>query len=179
MGAYTNEELERIIYRFKDMVYRVAMTHTRNVSEVDDIFQEVFLRLVRQKKPFDDDAHLKAWLLRVTINCACDLHRAPWTKRTVSYEDELEKNRKGGNAFFEPVMWLADDGPDDFMREVTLEAVRALPQRLRSVIFLFYYEGMNIAEIADMLNIQPNAVKTRLSRARGKLKKALGASLYV
>ena len=168
-----NEELEQIVYRFKDMVYRVAITHTGNAFEADDVFQEVFLRLVRHKKPFASEEHLKAWLLRVTIHCASDLHRTPWTKRMVGYEDALEKHSSS-----EPFEWMDGDGPDSFMQEVTLEAVKALPHKQRSVIYLFYYEGMSINEIANVLEIQPNAVKTRLSRARAKLKNKLGAMLY-
>ena len=65
------------------------------------------------------------------------------------------------------------DGPEDELREATLEAVRSLPETLRSAVYLFYYEQMSVAETARTLGIQQNAVKTRLSRARAKLKKAL------
>lgn len=167
MRIFTNEELEGIILRYKDMVYRVAFAHTRCPSEADDVFQEVFLRLVRREAPFASEEHLKAWLLRLTIHCACDLHRTPWARRVVSYEDALEKGASPGIT-----AWISA-APEGFMRDVTLEAVKGLPMTLRSVIYLFYYEGLSIAETAMTLDIQPNAVKTRLSRARAKLKKAL------
>lgn len=178
MLIYTNEELERIIYRFKDMVYRVAVTHTRNTFEADDVFQEVFLRLVRCEKPFASEEHLKAWLLRLTINCACDLHRSTWAKRVVSYDDALGKKGLSDDGDGIEPLWTNSDATDDLLQEVTLDAVKHLPATLRSVIYLYYYERMDIAEVARTLGLRPNAVKTRLSRARSKLKKALGAIQY-
>lgn len=173
--VFTNEELEGIVLRYKDMVYRVAFTHTRGPTEADDVFQEVFLRLVRREEPFASEEHLKAWLLRLTIHCACDLHRTAWTRRVTSYDEVLDK---GDGGIPEPSAWMGGDGPEDELREATLEAVRSLPETLRSAVYLFYYEQMSVAETARTLGIQQNAVKTRLSRARAKLKKALGAVRY-
>ena len=173
--VFTNEELEGIVLRYKDMVYRVAFTHTRGPTEADDVFQEVFLRLVRREEPFASEEHLKAWLLRLTIHCACDLHRTAWARRVTSYDEALDK---GDGGISESSAWMGGDGPEDELREATLEAVRSLPETLRSAVYLFYYEQMSVAETARTLGIQQNAVKTRLSRARAKLKKALGAVRY-
>lgn len=92
-----------------------------------------------------------------------------------SYDEALDK---GDGGISEPSAWMGGDGPEDELREATLEAVRSLPETLRSAVYLFYYEQMSVAETARTLGIQQNAVKTRLSRARAKLKKALGAVRY-
>ena len=168
-------ELTEIIDRYQTTVFGLALAKTGSRADADDVFQEVFLRLVRREEPFASEEHLKAWLLRLTIHCACDLHRTAWTRRVTSYDEALDK---GDGGIPEPSAWMGGDGPEDELREVTLEAVRSLPETLRSAVYLFYYEQMSVAETAWTLGIQQNAVKTRLSRARAKLKKALGAVRY-
>jgi len=180
---YTNAEIDQIIRQYSDMVYRVIVTRLKDRDSANDIFQEVFLKLVRREKGFVSDEHLKAWLLRVTINECNDHFRSAWVKKFVSYDDTLEKDL---DAFYdgdipedyvspgEQAVWMEADEPDDPVRSMTLEAVQQLSPKLRDVVHLFYYEELSIREIAAVLGIEQNAVKTRLSRARETLKKQLG-----
>lgn len=65
------EELAQMaVSRYGEMVYRLAFFHTGSRQDADDIYQEVFLRLVRRPNVFEDEEHLRAWLIRVTVNCA-------------------------------------------------------------------------------------------------------------
>lgn len=137
------------------MVYRLAYARTGRRDDAEDVTQEVFLRLVRSAPDFRDEEHRKAWLLRVTVNCAGDLFRSPWRKRHRPLEE-------------------ADSlaAPEQEESGV-LDAVHALPERYRAVVHLFYYEELSVAEIADILGKSQGAVRTRLSRARALLREFL------
>ncbi|WP_406243016.1 RNA polymerase sigma factor [Tissierella carlieri] len=65
-----DESIDNIVNTYSNMVYRLAFSQTRNKSDADDIFQEVFLRYIKNKPNFETEEHRKAWLIRVTINCA-------------------------------------------------------------------------------------------------------------
>lgn len=142
----------QVIEHYAPLVYRIALTKTGSTFDADDIFQEVFLRLA-QAKPFDSEEHRKAWLIRVTINC-CNTHfSTPWQKRITSLED------------MEEIAVEMEEKDFDVYRQVL-----ALPQNMREVILLFYYEGMSIREIAEALRTTEVNIKKRLSRARQRLK---------
>lgn len=75
-------QAEETVRRYSDMVYRLAFARTGNTADAEDVYQEVFLRYLRSDPQFTSEEHRKAWLLRVTINCAKKLHAAPWRRRT-------------------------------------------------------------------------------------------------
>ena len=115
-------------------------------TDADDIFQEVFLRYIKNAPAFESEEHCKAWLIRVTINCAKRHFSSPWLKHTAPLEDSIE--------YSDP----AEQGLD--------EALRRLPQNYRAVIHLFYYEGYSTDEIAKLLSRKPSTIRTQLTRAR-------------
>jgi len=137
---------------FSDMVYRVAFVRTSQPSDADDIFQEVFLRLVKYKDTLKNLEHAKAWLIRCTINCCNSHHRSAWQSKTT----ELEEYFGQSDLSYESV--------------ALLDAVRSLSPEHREVIHLFYYEDYANKEIAEILGINENTVKSRLRRARLELK---------
>lgn len=151
------QEAARLVENYGDMVLRLALAKTGNRHDAEDVTQEVFLRLL-QKGPerFDSDDHAKHWLLRVTLQRSIDFFRARNRRRelplvaveTVSSSTENE----AGN---------------------TLAAVLKLPEDQRIAVHLYYYEGMSIAQTARVLGKSEGAVKTRLSRARNKLRELL------
>ena len=136
-----------------DAVYRLALCRLGGRADAEDVYQEVFLRLLRDTTDFRDDEHLKAWLLRVTVNCCNDLCRSAWFKRTAPLEAAPDAAA--------PV----HDGHDELW-----QAVRALPDDLRTVVWLHYVEGYGTDEIASLVGCRPATVRTRLYRARQKLK---------
>lgn len=147
----------RAVERHQDMVYRVALHSLGTPQDADDAVQEVFLRLYQRAEPFDSPEHLRRWLLRVTLNYCRDVLKSPWRRRRVSLESLPELPA--------------------FQREeerVLYQTVMSLPEKYRTVLDLFYYEELSVREIAGLLHIEVSAVTTRLSRARGKLKAALG-----
>lgn len=150
-------EANRAIDRYADLVRRVCMIHLKNHADTEDIFQTVFLKYVTGTTEFESEEHEKAWFIRMTINACKDLLRSFFRSRTVSLDDLLEQS---------------DQVPEDH-REV-LEAVLALPDKYRDVVYLHYYEGYTAPEIGTILHKNPNTVYTLLTRARDELRKMLG-----
>lgn len=151
---------DAVVYYYSPMVYRIALTKTKSTHDADDIFQDVFVKLVMNQKPFETEEHRKAWLIRVTINCCNSHFVAPWRKNVESLEDVVEYQ-------------LRDKGTDvyDITETPDIYAqILKLPEQMREVILLFYYEEMSICDIAAVVGTSEVNVKKRLSRARQKLK---------
>ena len=150
---------DQIYERYHVQAYRTAVLLTGNRADAEDVFQEVFLRLLRDTTEFRDAEHLKASLLRVTLSRCADLRRSAWFRRTAPLEAAPD---------------AAASEPDD--HEDLWRAVRALPDDLRTVIHLHYVEGYGTDEIAGMVGCRPATVRTRLHRARKQLKLDLEGS---
>lgn len=148
---------EEAVERWGPTVYRMAYALVRSRHDADDVFQEVFLRLHRTAPHFESEAHEKAWLLRVTSNCARSLLSAPWRRRTVPLEDVYP---------YEDPSFSAVD-----------EALAQLPSKYRAVVHLHYYEGYATEEIARLLDRRPSTVRAQLTRARQKLSELLKEEL--
>ena len=154
------EEITDEVVRFyAPMVYRIALTKTKSSHDAEDIFQEVFMKLVMNQKPFDSEEHRKAWIIRVTINCCNSHFVAPWRKHVDLWEEETLSRLPD-----EDSIYPAEDTRDVYAK------VLALPQNMKEVILLYYYENMSVREIAEALGTTEVNIKKRLSRARQKLK---------
>lgn len=149
------EEAAHLVERYGTMVYRQAYARTGSREDAEDITQETFLRLVRAAPDFREEEHCKAWLLRVAANCAGDLHRSPWRRRVVPLEEAGEMSA--------PELESGDMG----------EVLLALPEDYRVVVHLYYYEEMSTEEIAHVLGKRKGSIRTRLSRARKRLRQIL------
>lgn len=142
--------------QYQDMVYRVALHAFGSPQDAEDAVQEVFLRLYTWEKPFEGPDHLRRWLIRVTVNVCRDALKSPWRRRRVPLEELPET----------PVFDRPEQG------ELYREVMR-LPEKYRTVLYLFYYEELTVKEIGQVLGLRTTAVTTRLHRARGKLKEQL------
>lgn len=149
------------IDRYADMVYRLALAQMKNTTDADDLFQEVFVRLVRHVQDLESWEHVKAWLIRVTINCAKKYYEQYWN-RNVDYMEEPERVADAGEAYE-----LPEEHP-------VWEAVQKLPPKYRLVVHLYYYEELTIAEIARLTDQKESTVKSQMYRAREMLKDILG-----
>ncbi len=138
---------------YADMVYRLALLRTKSPADADDVLQEVFLRCLRAKPVWNDAAHQRAWFIRVTINCTKSLLTSAWRRHTVPEQENLPTE----------------------MAEVSevYASVLALPVRYRTVVHLYYYEGYKVLEIAKLLAMSENTVKSHLFRARDMLREQL------
>lgn len=145
--------IEQLVRRYGDTVYRLAYAQTRSRHDADDIFQEVFLRVAQRRPVFDSDAHAKAWLLRVTLNCLKSHWRAAWRRHDVPLDERI------------PLPAPEERALDD--------ALRQLAPKYRAAVHLYYYEGYSAEEIARMTGEKPSAIRTRLTRARAQLREML------
>ena len=152
----TNEFLEDAMRRWGDTVLRLALNQMGNPADAEDVFQDVFIRLLKTPTHFNDDEHLKAWLLRVTINRCHDVRKSGWKQRNEPLGDR--------DATFDAPNLLESD---------VWEAVSQLPDDLRIAVHLHYVEGYTTDEIARIVECQPATARTRLHRARAALKTIL------
>ena len=156
----TEQELRSAMETHGDTVYALALCRLQNTADAEDVFQDVFLRFFRQKKlDMTDAEHTKAWLIRTTVNRCTDVMRFRLRRGTLPL-DELRESA----------------GPVDGRAAEVWMAVATLPVRFRTVVHLHYAEGYSTEEIADTLGIPAATVRTRLRRARLKLKDILGGN---
>ena len=151
----TNEQFTCLAQLYIDTVYRVALNYLKSPSDADDITQNVFLKLLQEKKPFDSDEHVKHWLIRVTVNECKNLVRSRW------WRAESIEEYAGQLAF------------DNQTQSDLFHMVMALPRKYRLPIYLHYYEGYSTQEIGQMLKLPKNTVCTQLKRGRELLKESL------
>ena len=152
---FTNEQFTTLAKQHKDTVFRVALSYMKSPADADDITQTVLLKLYRYAGTFESDAHIRNWLIRVTVNACRSALRSPW-RRMEDIED-----------YANSIEFPTPEHSELF------EAVMALPMKYRAVIYLFYYEGYATRELASILAVPEATVRTRLMRGREKLKKAL------
>lgn len=155
--AMENTALEAF-RKYGDTVLRTAYACTGNYSEAEDITQEVFLKLHTGKYNFSDETHLKAWLIRSAINRGKSYHRS-WKKKERSSLEEISESELKSEF---------EEKDHDISREI-----EELPEKYRSVLYLYYYEEYNIREISEILSKNENTVSSLLQRARKKLKERL------
>ena len=149
----TNKYLEKMIEKYSNMIYRLALVRTKTKENSEDVFQEVFLRLARKMPSFESEEHEKAWLIRVTINCSKNLLNSKFLKNTAELKEEIAFETKERHDIY--------------------YAVQELPLKYRTVVHLHYYENYKISEISKILGMKENTVKSHLARAREKLKNVL------
>ena len=149
---------EEAVALHSDTVTRLLRLRCRQPADAEDCYQEVFLKLLTAKGPFRDQEHIKAWLIRVTLHEAVNLHRQFWHRKVGLL----------GESPFPPEAVA----PESSTWEV-LETLRTLPGHQRDVLYLHCVEGYSVEETATILGLRPGTVKSRLSRARAALRKQL------
>lgn len=155
-----NERAERLAQTYADAILRLSYTYLKNTHDAQDICQMVFVKLLTEPRDFESAEHERAYILRMAANACKDLLKSPWRKRTCDLEACAE-------------LPAPEDGDG-----TVLAAVNQLPAHYRAVIYLFYYEGYQAAEIGQILGIPTATVHTRLARGRAKLKDILGGYGY-
>lgn len=152
-------DYENAVKLHKDTVYKIAYVQCSSEADAEDVFQDVFLTLYSCSKKFESEEHLKAWLIRVTVNRCRQLHRSSWFRKKA----ELDENATS-------VCIDEDCGSDG---AAVIAAVKALPEKYRPIVMMYYYEELSCGEIADILKMNEATVRTRLRRAREMLKEDL------
>lgn len=147
---------EETVKAYSDMVYRVAFNILADTEDSKDCMQNVFLRFYKHQDSFKEEEHIKAWLIRVAINESKRILKLNSRKSEVSLDEIANKVFK-----------------EDTESKELFKEVMKLDKKYRTVVFLYYYEGYSLKEIADILRRNPATVRTQLSRARELLKNQL------
>ncbi len=157
--AEGQQDFDRLIERQGPLVYKLAFARCGNQADAEDIFQQVFLRYLTKKPQFADAEHEKAWFIRVTINRSKSLFSSAFRRHTQPLEDNL----------------AADSAEQEKQEDLAdlAAALGRLPQDLRTLIHLFYYEDLPCAEIACLLNRREGTVRMQLTRARRMLQEIM------
>lgn len=150
----------RLYDQYATDVLRVCYFYLSEREKAEDVCQDVFVRLMTTH-PLLQPGREKSWLLKVALNRCRDLWRGAWLKRVIL-----------GGPTFELI-----PAPDEFSRrddqQAMMASINQLPATFKEVILLHYYQGMNIAEIAQMLELPEGTISSRLSRGRKKLESIL------
>ena len=154
----TEAEANRALELYADTIRRICFLHLKNMADVEDVFQEVFLKYILCERLFESDAHEKAWLIRVAVNQCRDVLKS-FFRRNIYSLDDME---------LEPSCRIDDTGKE------LLHAVLQLPDKYRDAIYLCYYEGYTAAEAAKLLQKRENTVYTWLTRGKKRLRELLG-----
>ena len=147
-------EIARMVEAHADMLLKIALNRVRSMAEAEDIVQSVFLRLMTNQPYLKSPEHERAWLIRTAINLCLDYHKSARRRTSVPLRDDVFASQSEETG------------------EV-LEAVWKLPELDRYAVYLYYYEGLPVKAIANLLNEQTGTITSRLSRARKKLERLL------
>lgn len=153
LNIQNEETFNEIVDKYSAMIYRIAYQNLYNVYDAEDIMQDVFVQLISKKSIFMDEEHVKSWLIRVTINLCINYKKTLARKNTIPIDDleiEFTESERG-----------------------ILEELYLLPKEERTILYLYYYEGYKIREIAKILGRKQNTVNSKLTRARKKLKEIM------
>lgn len=159
--------LERLVDAHGDDVLRLAFLSLRDRAQAEDIFQEVFLRAYTHADSFRGESSPRTWLYRITVNLCRDRLRSAGFRRLVVIGDDAV------GSLLPPVPDAEEEALAEADREELLEAVLRLPLEFREVILLYYIHELDVREVAEALGLTAGTVKSRLHRARLKLRTLL------
>ncbi len=161
----TDHTLEGAIEKWGAMVFRLAFAYCGNEHDAGDAFQNAFLKRHLCREPFADAEHEKAWLIRVTINCANDILR----RRGVRVAEPIEGPAASAQVARDSLGAYELKKSADERSQALEQALSALSPKQRAAVHLFYYEGYSTAEIAEITGDAPATVRSHLHRARKAL----------
>lgn len=155
-------EIEDLIRSYGNDVLRTAYMYVKDLHIAEDIFQDVFIKVNTHLHTFQGNSSIKTWILRITINTCKDYLKSAYHRRTVPMEEFIEDS-------------IVSEGEFDAMeRKETIhtvkEAVMALPEHYRAVVLCVYFQELSMEESAKVLDLPVGTVKSRLARAKDKLK---------
>ncbi len=154
----TDDDFMQAVKRNNQRLFLIALSFTKSSYDSEDILQNVFLKLWKYPKSFSNSEHLDKWLTVVCVNESKNYIKSPF-----KYHQNIDDYG-----------FVSCADSNNAAQTDLFNAVMGLSKKERTVIHLFYYENLSIKEIAKLLKIKESAVKTRLSRARVKLKEQLG-----
>lgn len=156
----TDKELAELYQRHVDLVYRLCYIYLQHPVDAEDAVQSVFLKLIQSRQVFQDHEHEKAWLTVTARNHCKDILKHWWKIRRVALD-----------ALPEVPSWTGGEPSG-----AVLARLLSLPEKYKTVLYLYYFEGYSVKEIADLLARKESTILTQLSRGRKRLKIDLGGN---
>ncbi|MGV3487500.1 MAG: sigma-70 family RNA polymerase sigma factor [Tuberibacillus sp.] len=155
--------LEDLMNRYGTKVVRLAYTYVKDRAKAEDIAQEVFIKCFERLDQFRGDSGIQTWVYRITVNLCKDYLKS-WHVRHVFFG--AKKNDISPITEVTPEAAILSRAEQRRLSELVLD----LPVKYREIIILYYYEDLSVQDIGIMMDLQENTVKTRLRRARMKLR---------
>ena len=146
------KDVDEVITKYKELIYRIAYINLKIIADAEDVTQDVLEKYVKNTKKFKDKEHERNWLIRVTLNQCKNLSKSAWKRYTVPIDENL-------------CLKLQTEEQEDIFEDLDY-----LEEKYKQVVQLFYYEDLSIATISKILNISEANVRTRLKRAKEKIK---------
>ena len=162
MYQRTKQEIIELYEWYCDMVYRNCYLYLKNTQDAYDATQETFLRLIQYHKKFHCSEHAKAWLLVTSSNYCKDVLKSSWRKKKVDCEEVI----------MEHYLHTQQPSNQEQLDEV-LAALIELPERYRIILYLHYYEGYQMKEIAKLLHKNASTIRSRFSKAKRLLRERI------
>jgi RNA polymerase sigma-70 factor (ECF subfamily) len=150
-SAKTQFDVEYIVETYGNMLYKLASAQLNNKSDAYDALQDVMLKIHATLPRWNSEEHLKAWLIRTVINKCRDYNKGFWSRNTVALDEAFH---------------ISDTSPDFELQC----ALASLPEKYKTTLYLHYYEGYKISEIAQILKVGESGIKKRLVKGREMLK---------
>lgn len=153
--TYQEMEFSQVYELYADDIYRLCFSFMQNHMDAEDAVQETFLKYYDCEKSFDSKEHLKAWLIVTASNHCKNILKQWWRKRQhlEDYQDIV--------------------GRESQMVDEMMELVMKLPEKYKTAVYLYYYEGYDSREIAKLLHKPDSTIRTYLQKAKKLLKKQL------
>lgn len=149
-----DKEIAKLYNQYVDMIYQICFMYLKNKADTEDAVQTTFIKLMNYKKAFQNEEHIKAWLIRTAVN-HCKNYLKHWWRTNAEVDT------------------IYDCGKYD-TKDETLETLLSLPEKYKTVIYLYYYMGYSTEEIAQILKQKHTTIRSLLSRGRERLKDSLG-----
>lgn len=156
-------EPARLVTTYANLILRLSYTYLGSTHDAEDICQTVFLKVLERREPFTSSEHERAWIIRAAINLCKNLLCSAARRTSVGLEAAGETVDERAPGIEEAYLRSEES-------RAVLEAVAALPQNYRVAVFLHYYEGCSIGQIAQLTDQSESAVAAHLSRGRTKLR---------
>ena len=152
----TDREIAEIYRRHSKTVFRVCFAYMKNSADTEDAVQDTFFQLIKAGPAFESEEHEKAWLIRTAANICKNVLRH-WWRRRENIEDFYDLQ-----------------SPEAAEIDDVFQAVMDLPDKYKTVVYLYYYEGYTSVEIAGFLKKPQSTVRNYLHEARVILRERLG-----
>lgn len=163
-------DFNQIYEAHKDLVYNLAFQYVQQAEEAEEIMQDVFLRINEKQHTFREEATLKTWIYRITVNRSIDYLRSKKRKDLLRSLFLLHKKQE-----LEQHNWYHPGFSMEQQEKVAaiFKIVNSLPPQQKNALLLVKMEGLSMKECASVLNTTEKAIESLLSRAKFTLKNKL------